>query len=55
MLSSWRNHVKSKAGLKRVEMCGTGGGPQKVSKLSDIEERALDVWGRITVDGDIWY
>lgn len=48
---AWKNAVRFKARSIRVHEVGTGGGPPSDKKLSDIEERALQLWGREAIDG----
>lgn len=51
-MNNWKNQVKSRARKNRAEQLATGGGSSRVQKLTDLEERALDVWGRAAVFGD---
>lgn len=50
-LRSWMNQTRSKARSIKEHGSGTGGGPASTKTLTDVEERALSLWGREAVDG----
>lgn len=47
----WKNHTRHKARAIHAHGSGTGGGPANLKMLTDLEERALSVWGREVLDG----
>lgn len=50
-LRSWKNQTRSKARSIAEHGRSTGGGPATAKTLTDIEQRALSLWGREMLDG----
>ncbi|KAL1514113.1 hypothetical protein ABEB36_003429 [Hypothenemus hampei] len=48
----WKYATKAKIRKINAHRKKTGGGPDINLRMTDLEERALAVWGRVTVDGD---
>lgn len=56
--TDWKYTTRNKYRKKAVDRAQTGSGPQLDIVLTDLEERALSVWGKIVVTGDknvIWH
>ncbi|XP_044764513.1 myb/SANT-like DNA-binding domain-containing protein 4 [Coccinella septempunctata] len=49
--TDWKYSLQAKKRKIESHRTKTGGGPMMKTILSEIEERALDVWGRVTVEG----
>ncbi|KAK5641164.1 hypothetical protein RI129_009711 [Pyrocoelia pectoralis] len=47
----WKYATKAKYRKINTHRTGTGGGPSITISLTPFEERGLDVWGRVTVQG----
>ncbi|KAF5292306.1 hypothetical protein FQA39_LY03340 [Lamprigera yunnana] len=47
----WKYATKAKYRKINTHRTGTGGGPRITISLTQFEERGLDVWGRVTVQG----
>lgn len=48
---NWKHQLRRKARVIKEHANGTGGGPPCDKKLTDIEERALSLWGREVIHG----
>uniref|UniRef100_A0A1Y1LJ83 Regulatory protein zeste n=1 Tax=Photinus pyralis TaxID=7054 RepID=A0A1Y1LJ83_PHOPY len=49
--NNYKNTTRAKYRKKKDDMNRTGGGPATEPKLTDLEERLLDVWGRVVLTG----
>lgn len=43
--------MRHKARKVLEDLNGTGGGPSKSLSLTNVEERAVALWGRVAIDG----
>ena len=51
--TDWRNSTKSKYRNLKNALNKTGGGVNASAKMNSYELRALDLWGKVTVDGSV--
>lgn len=50
-MTHWKNQVRSRARKRKTSYYKTGGGSPTHIELSSLEQRALDIFGVIAVDG----
>lgn len=48
---NFKHSTRHKAQIILEDINGTGGGPSKSSTLTEVEERALNLWGLVAIDG----
>lgn len=51
MFKNWKYAIRHKARKIVEDQKATGGGPSTSTSLTDIEERAVKVWGKVVTTG----
>lgn len=51
IFADWKSNTKKKARAIRAHQIGTGGGPPTEIKINELEDKLLNVIGRVVIDG----